>query len=230
MLLKISVGQMQPMNFFICPTLPKRLVWTFLSPLLFRWTMQLLRYSLKAPLSRLNSSTLTAGKNGSRLFETVTFVFLFMSLLRTIWLIYSPRFFPYMISSVFAIGLCMTLNRCDASIFTLGTVFSYQAFWVQFSPILENGWALLGDLDRYCAVSAKRFSNLTTTRSHLSVDVLGVPSDTVHVTALQPRPNTSSDWEVLTNTVRFSSQCSTKSIMWQGKPTACVQHVTFSYD
>lgn len=100
----------------------------------------------------------------------------------------------------------------------------------QFSPILENGWALLGDLDRYCAVSAKRFSNLTTTRSHLSVDVLGVPSETVHVTALQPRPNTSSDWEVLTNTVRFSSQCSTKSIIWQGKPTACVQHVTFSYD
>lgn len=143
----------------------------------------------------------------------------------------------------------------------------------QFAPIVpgSGGWVLLGDLDRYVPVSSKRFSNISAVRradgrepggapvaSTLSVSVMGVPAESVRITALQPKATLGSsdgdgdggenggdadgggsmartvstgkavsEWVVVVKKVTFPKGCKREALPWQGKPTSCVEVVTF---
>lgn len=54
------------------------------------------------------------------------------------------------------------------------------------SPILSNGWALLGEKGKFIAISPQRFQNLRVTSSGISVQVRGAPEEQVFVNFLDP--------------------------------------------
>ena len=99
----------------------------------------------------------------------------------------------------------------------------------ELAPVLEGGWVLLGDLDRYVSVSSKRFLSVgsASAAAGLSMDVVGVADETLRITALMPaaRGNDGiAEWTVVAKEIRFSSGCTSVPVAGQTAP-ACVQHV-----
>ena len=50
------------------------------------------------------------------------------------------------------------------------------------APLLDNGVALFGELDKFVTVSETRFSRLTQSDKEASITVMGMPSERVKVT------------------------------------------------
>lgn len=100
----------------------------------------------------------------------------------------------------------------------------------ELAPVLEGGWVLLGDLDRYVSVSSKRFLSVgsASAAAGLSMDVVGVADETLYITALRPAARRGSgdiaEWTVVAKEIRFSSGCTSVPVAGQTAP-ACVQHV-----
>lgn len=54
------------------------------------------------------------------------------------------------------------------------------------SPILSNGWALLGEQGKFIAISPQRFQNLRVENNGISVQLRGAPEERVFVYFLDP--------------------------------------------
>ena len=93
------------------------------------------------------------------------------------------------------------------------------------SPVLANGWVLLGDLERYVSVSSRRFASVAASEGSLSIDVLGVAGETVRLTAL--RSAGAGKWSVAVRDAAFASGCRATRVVGQPAP-ACAQTVAFS--
>eukprot|EP00435_Cladocopium_sp_Y103_P075365 s16_g56.t2 len=63
---------------------------------------------------------------------------------------------------------------------------THQFDLLQLSPVLENGWVLLGELGKYVSVSRKRFPRMTATPEGISVEVMGGKNEEIQIVALQP--------------------------------------------
>jgi len=94
---------------------------------------------------------------------------------------------------------------------------------IQMAPIAENGWVLLGELNKYVSVSRKRFSKVQFVPSGIVVEVNGTAGEEVTVSALQPGgADMQDDWRITekkvvfadsqTKSVSFSSEGSTASV------------------
>lgn len=75
-----------------------------------------------------------------------------------------------------------TAPRSDLSNVTGGTDFAPAVFTVW--PVCENGFVLLGDLSKYVALSAQRFSQVECTSTGVAAMVVGSTGEEVTVTAL----------------------------------------------
>ena len=58
------------------------------------------------------------------------------------------------------------------------------------APVFSNGWALLGEQDKWISVSADRFSDVTTLSNGLVVKLRGTPGEVVNVSFKKPGANT----------------------------------------
>ena len=94
---------------------------------------------------------------------------------------------------------------------------------------MPTGWVFLGDLGRYVAASSKRFLSVQAPAGMpLGVSVVGVPSETLRVTALRPtRQGADSEWEVLTRDVVFGGNC-TRQAAGALQERACILQVSFA--
>merc|ERR1712050_498992 len=54
------------------------------------------------------------------------------------------------------------------------------------APVYANGWALLGEVDKWIAVSEERFTDVTTIPGSLVVKLRGTPGETVNVAFKEP--------------------------------------------
>ena len=55
------------------------------------------------------------------------------------------------------------------------------------APVVTNGWALLGELEKWVSVSNDRFSNFAFDSESISVQVRGEEGETVHVSFFSPQ-------------------------------------------
>ena len=99
----------------------------------------------------------------------------------------------------------------------------------QLSPVLSNGWVLLGDLDRYIAASRKRFAAVQVGATSLELSVVGAPGEQIHVTALRPatrwtggaQTTSEKEWTVVVRLGVFARDCTVQPV--HGQPeSACV--------
>lgn len=74
---------------------------------------------------------------------------------------------------------------------------------LQLSPVLENGWVLLGEVGKYVSVSRKRFIQVSTMRGGMRVELQGVPKEETRIVALQPRTSDKTEWTIIERLVRF---------------------------
>lgn len=100
-----------------------------------------------------------------------------------------------------------------------------------------------GDLQRYVAISSKRFHAVEATSDSLRVSVIGIRSESLSITALRPRPQArlpsgselegavgrsgNAEWEVEIKFVEFPSECHLQPVDGQTAP-ACLKDVVFS--
>ena len=100
----------------------------------------------------------------------------------------------------------------------------------QLSPVLSNGWVLLGDLDRYAAASSKRFAAVQTEKASLELTVVGAPGEHVRVTALRSATGRTdeaqstsegTEWTVVVRLAVFARDCAVQPVHGQLEP-ACV--------
>lgn len=84
---------------------------------------------------------------------------------------------------------------------------THQFDLLQLSPVLENGWVLLGELGKYVSVSRKRFPRMTVTPEGLSVEALGGRNEEIQIVALQPKNPSRRimEWTIHEKTVRFDA-------------------------
>ena len=54
------------------------------------------------------------------------------------------------------------------------------------APVFPNGWALLGEQDKWVSVSGDRFSDVTTLATGLVVKLRGAPGEVVNVSFKKP--------------------------------------------
>ena len=104
-------------------------------------------------------------------------------------------------------------------------------------PILDNGWVLLGDLERYVSLTSKRFLSASAAQpgdvgpnATLVVSVLGMPAEVLRLTALKPTAAhnmLSQDWEVVVHEVRFDQKCKLQLVTGLQEPV-CIRKVDFS--
>ncbi|CAK0845740.1 unnamed protein product [Prorocentrum cordatum] len=80
--------------------------------------------------------------------------------------------------------LALPIPKSDWSNTTGGT--NYAPIVITVFPVCASGWALLGDLTKYVAVSTVRFQNVVCTAKGISAVVLGLPGEIVTVTFLKP--------------------------------------------
>jgi len=98
----------------------------------------------------------------------------------------------------------------------------------QFSPVLSNGWVLLGDLGRYVSTSSKRFSRISLAPGGgLTLSVIGVPTEPpLVVSALKPAPSADASkkaWTVVLKTLTWTG-CTVGKVAGQPDP-ACTKVV-----
>ena len=58
------------------------------------------------------------------------------------------------------------------------------------APVFANGWALLGEQDKWISVSADRFTDVTTLSNGLVVKLRGTPGEVVNVSFKKPGQET----------------------------------------
>eukprot|EP00438_Fugacium_kawagutii_P003001 Skav233480 [mRNA] locus=scaffold1310:56392:61546:+ [translate_table: standard] len=89
---------------------------------------------------------------------------------------------------------------------------THQFDLLQLSPVLANGWVLLGETTKYVSVSRKRFRSVTVTSAGISVEADGVINEEIHVVALKPTEisdiSPGREWTIIQKTVRFESSSS----------------------
>ena len=73
---------------------------------------------------------------------------------------------------------------------------------LQLSPVLPNGWILLGELEKYVSVSARRFAEIRVSNG-ISVELQGVPGEQLRIVALEP--TSGKEWIVVESLVRFET-------------------------
>lgn len=80
---------------------------------------------------------------------------------------------------------------------------------LQLSPVLANGWVLLGETTKYVSVSRKRFRSVTVTSAGISVEADGVINEEIQLVALQPTEksdiSSGQEWTIIQKTVRFQT-------------------------
>lgn len=74
---------------------------------------------------------------------------------------------------------------------------------LQLSPVLPNGWILLGELEKYVSVSPQRFTEIRVSDG-IWVELQGVPGEEVRIVALEPTVS-SEEWIVVESVVRFET-------------------------
>ncbi|MBN2153076.1 MAG: hypothetical protein JW839_16610 [Candidatus Lokiarchaeota archaeon] len=57
-----------------------------------------------------------------------------------------------------------------------------------YAPVLENGWAVIGDAGRYATMNDKTFSSVKTVQNGVEVVVTLIPNDRINVVVYCPRP------------------------------------------
>ena len=59
------------------------------------------------------------------------------------------------------------------------------------APMLENGWFLLGELDKFVPVSQQRIISIATTNIEIQVELAGVPGEQVSISFWNPSSSAS---------------------------------------
>eukprot|EP01050_Picozoa_sp_SAG11_P046751 SAG11_NODE_24095_length_378_cov_0.892473_1_plen_121_part_01 len=72
---------------------------------------------------------------------------------------------------------------CAVSI-AAGPDYGTADFW-RTAPVLPNGWAMLGELDKWVGISRQRVERIAAGDVHgvLQISIVGAPGEVVHMTA-----------------------------------------------
>lgn len=70
-----------------------------------------------------------------------------------------------------------------------GETYGDGYLWI-FAPVLDNGWTLLGEIDKFIAVSKQRFQSVTTSQNGVQILLAGQPGELVNLAYLKPSATT----------------------------------------
>ena len=98
----------------------------------------------------------------------------------------------------------------SAVLLDAGPDYGTADFW-RTSPVLPNGWALLGELDKFIGISRQRIARITagSEAGVLKVFVVGAPGELVHMTAASKSvgaSNSHANWKLCVIDVRVGSE------------------------
>ena len=108
---------------------------------------------------------------------------------------------------------------------------SHRFDLLQLSPVLKNGWVLLGEVNKYVSVSSRRFTQVSMISGGMRVEVAGSPGEEIHIIGLQPN---GLDWTIVEKAVRFKSSkeiveftVGTKSLPDLASPKVASERISF---